>query len=201
MNISFVGIVIRPESPEAEKKGFELAQWLNRQGIATTGLNRIDPSMDLIVVLGGDGTLLHAADAASQDGLPVLGVNMGNLGFLSEIAVDELYKTLTMVLAGESRIEKRIMLRANIINGSTGAMSEAVRALNEVVIGVADTGDHVFDSGLFIGNVHGSNIEVSGSFVDVQGTEGDDEIDSNLAPELVSLVGGSDTVIRDAGRA
>ncbi|MEJ1731144.1 NAD(+) kinase, partial [Escherichia coli] len=51
-----------------------------------------------------------------------------------EIAVDELYKTLTMVLAGESRIEKRIMLRANIINGSTGAMSEAVRALNEVVI-------------------------------------------------------------------
>ena len=134
MNIRFVGIVIRPESLEAEKKGFELAQWLNRQGIATTGLNRIDPSMDLIVVLGGDGTLLHAADAASQDGLPVLGVNMGNLGFLSEIAVDELYKTLTMVLAGESRIEKRIMLSANIVNGRTGAISEPVRALNEAVI-------------------------------------------------------------------
>ena len=66
MNIRFVGIVIRPESPEAEKKGFELAQWLNRQGIATTGLNRIDPSMDLIVVLGGHGTLLHAADAEAK---------------------------------------------------------------------------------------------------------------------------------------
>ncbi len=134
MNLHFVGIIIRPESPEAEQKGFELAQWLNRQGIATTGLNRIDPAMDLLIVLGGDGTLLHAADEASRYGLPILGVNMGNLGFLSEIAADELYQTLTMVLADEYRMEKRIMLKAAIINGATGEKSASVRALNEVVI-------------------------------------------------------------------
>lgn len=134
MNIRFVGIIVRPNSPDAEQKGHELAQWLNRQGIATTDQNRIDPDMDLLIVLGGDGTLLHVADAASQNGLPVLGVNMGHLGFLSEIEVDEMFKTLTMVLAGESRMEKRIMVKAAIINGESGTISEPVRALNEVVI-------------------------------------------------------------------
>lgn len=134
MNIGFVGIILRPDSPQAERKGVELATWLNARGIATAELNRIDPAMDLLIVLGGDGTLLHVADAASRHGLPVLGVNMGHLGFLSEIAVEEMYQALEMVLAGESRIERRIMLKAAVIDGASGAISEAVRALNEVVI-------------------------------------------------------------------
>ena len=134
MNIRFVGIIVRPDSPQAEEKGRELAQWLNQQGIATAEQNKIDPAMDLLIVLGGDGSLLHIADSASQHGLPVVGVNMGHLGFLSEIAVDEMFQTLAMVLAGESHIEKRIMLKAYIINGTSGEISEAVRGLNEVVI-------------------------------------------------------------------
>ena len=65
---------------------------------------------------------------------------------------------------------------------------------NEIVIGIADTGDHIFDSGLFIGNIQGSNVEVTGSFVNVQGSDGDDVINNNEAPELVQLGGGQDTV-------
>ncbi len=134
MNLKFVGIHVRPDSPDAERKGIELAAWLQRQGIATGDLNAAEPSMDLLIVLGGDGTLLHAADLASRYGIPILGVHMGNLGFLTEITVDELYKTITMLLAGEYRLERRIMLSAAVVNGTTGAISEAVRALNEVLI-------------------------------------------------------------------
>ena len=65
---------------------------------------------------------------------------------------------------------------------------------NEVIIAIADTGDSSFDSGLFVGNVAGSNFDVSGSFVEVNGTNGADSIAANLAPELTTLGGGQDTV-------
>ena len=91
---------------------------------STGDLNAAEPSMDLLIVLGGDGTLLHAADLASRYGIPILGVHMGNLGFLTEITVDELYKTITMLLAGEYRLERRIMLSAAVVNGTTGAISD-----------------------------------------------------------------------------
>ena len=66
--------------------------------------------------------------------------------------------------------------------------------INEVIIAIADTGDSVLDSGLFVGNVAGSNFNVSGSFVEVNGTNGADTIAANLAPELTTLGGGQDTV-------
>lgn len=134
MNLRFAGILVRPDSPAAEQKGLELRVWLKQQGIASAALNQVDPAMDLLIVLGGDGTLLHAAEAASLHGQPVLGVHMGNLGFLTEVEVAELYKTINMILAGEYRIEERVMLTATLIKGSTGVLSEPVLALNEVVI-------------------------------------------------------------------
>ena len=66
--------------------------------------------------------------------------------------------------------------------------------LNEVIVAIADTGDSAYDSGLFVGNVTGSNFNVSGSFVEVNGTNGADNIAANLAPELTTLGGGQDTV-------
>ncbi len=71
--------------------------------------------------------------------------------------------------------------------------------LNEVVIAIADTGDSVLDSGLFIGNVQGSAFDISGSFVNIQGTAGNDLINSNAAPELIELNTGEDTVTGTAG--
>ena len=134
MKIRSVGIVTRPESPEVEQTGREAVVWFEARGIAAV-LNQISPEMDLLIVLGGDGTLLHVAKKASAYQLPVLGVNLGFLGFLTEIAADEMYEAFTTLLSDEDiHIEERIMLSAAYVNGATGERSSSVHALNEVVI-------------------------------------------------------------------
>jgi NAD+ kinase len=134
MNIKYAGVITRPESPEVEQIGREMVAWFGERSIKAA-LNRIDPEMDILVVLGGDGTLLHVAEEASMYQLPVLGVNLGNLGFLTEVAADERYEALeTLLVEDEVRMEKRIMLSAAFVNGATGKKSDSVHALNEVVI-------------------------------------------------------------------
>ena len=134
MNIRYAGVITRPESPEVEQIGREMVAWFGERRIKAE-LNRIEPGMDILIVLGGDGTLLHVADEASKYQLPVLGVNLGNLGFLTEVAADERYEALETLLVEEDvRMEKRIMLSAAYVNGATGKKSDAVHALNEVVI-------------------------------------------------------------------
>ncbi len=134
MNIAFAGVVTRPDSPDVEQVGREVVEWFGKRNIRAE-LNRIDPDMDVVIVLGGDGTLLHVAWEASRYQVPVLGVNFGNLGFLAEIAADEIYEALETLLVEEDvRMEHRIMLSTAFINGATGEMSPTVHALNEVVI-------------------------------------------------------------------
>ena len=133
MNVGYAGIVTRSQSQKVEQIGREVVAWFAERHIKAD-LNRIAPEMDVLVVLGGDGTLLHVADKASEYQLPVLGVNLGNLGFLTEVAADEMYDALTTLLLDDVRIEKRIMLSAAYVSGATGETSRSVSALNEVVI-------------------------------------------------------------------
>lgn len=134
MKIGYAGVITRPDSPEVEDIGRELIAWFNQRSIRAE-FNRIDSQMDILIVLGGDGTLLHVADEASRYQIPVLGINLGNLGFLTEIAADERYEALALLLAEDDvRLEKRIMLAAAYVNGTTGETSSSVHALNEVVI-------------------------------------------------------------------
>ena len=134
MNIKYAGVITRPDSPEVEQIGREMVAWFDARHI-TAELNRIDPQMDILIVLGGDGTLLHVAEDASTYQLPVLGVNLGNLGFLTEVVADERYQALETLLAEDDvRMEKRIMLSAAFVNGGSGQKSDSVHALNEVVI-------------------------------------------------------------------
>ncbi len=134
MKIGFVGLVTRPDSPEVDRVASELLDWFKKRSIRAE-VNLIDPTMDLVLVLGGDGTLLHIAWEASIYEVPVLGVNYGNLGFLTEVATDELYLTLeTLLTEDEVRMEHRIMLTATTVNGATGKASQPMHALNEVVI-------------------------------------------------------------------
>ena len=134
MKIRYAGIIIRPNSPEVEQIGREMIAWFTRRGVRAD-LNDIAPDMDLLVVLGGDGTLLHVAEKASRYQLPVLGVHLGHLGFLTEVVADERYEALEMLLTEkEVRMEKRIMLSAAYVNGMTGKKSALAYALNEVVI-------------------------------------------------------------------
>jgi NAD+ kinase len=87
---------------------------------------------DFVVVLGGDGTLLSAARAVAKAGIPVLGVNLGSLGFLTEVPLSELYPTLEEVDSENCFLEPRSMLHCEVHRA--GSMSTEYHALNDVVI-------------------------------------------------------------------
>ncbi|WP_035246142.1 NAD(+)/NADH kinase [Desulfogranum mediterraneum] len=141
MIIKRAGVITRHDSPEVEKIGHSLLAWFSEREVEAQ-LNQVQPEMDMLVVLGGDGTLLHVAKEASTSDIPILGVNLGDLGFLTEVAADELYYSLETVLAGDYRLEERIMLAACVVHGTDGAKSAPVYALNEVVI-VKDSTEHM----------------------------------------------------------
>jgi len=103
-------------------------------GRPTVERDRLPNECDLIVVLGGDGTLIGMADRIAQSGVdvPILGVNFGSLGFLTEVTLPELYGSLESVLAGDAQIEERMMLRSR--TWRDGAVSADRVALNDVVI-------------------------------------------------------------------
>jgi NAD+ kinase len=89
--------------------------------------------LNLVVVLGGDGTLLSAARSMAKAAIPVLGVNLGSLGFLTEVPLEELYPTLQGVEEGCCNVEARSMVHCELIrNGSLVATYEA---LNDIVVG------------------------------------------------------------------
>ncbi len=127
-----VGIILKKGSEEAEKIGHDLIDWLARKSIETA-VDTISPDMDFLIILGGDGTLLHVADQASHYEVPVAGVNLGDLGFLTEIAVQERYDVLESILAGDVIIEERMMLKARLLGeGHSGVWRHV--ALNDVVV-------------------------------------------------------------------
>ncbi|MDR1727525.1 MAG: NAD(+)/NADH kinase [Acidobacteriota bacterium] len=88
--------------------------------------------MDAVVVLGGDGTLLRAARLVGSSGVPIVGVNMGSLGFLTEVRPDELYLALENLLAGRYGIEERVLLTVEVLRGD--ASLARYLALNDAVI-------------------------------------------------------------------
>ncbi len=127
MAIRKVGIILKKGSEEPRRIGEELAAWFGQRGIAVV-MDEVQAEMDLLVILGGDGTLLHVADQASARQIPVVGVNLGGLGFLTEIAVDERYEVFDQILAGRMTVEERMMLKVRLASGDWRY------ALNDVVI-------------------------------------------------------------------
>jgi NAD+ kinase len=103
-------------------------------GSETHGRDALPGACDLIVVLGGDGTLIGMAGriAETRADVPILGVNFGSLGFLTEITLPELYPSLQSALDGTATIEARMMLRSRTLRG--GAVVTDRLALNDVVI-------------------------------------------------------------------
>ncbi len=142
--IQRVGVVIRADSQDAIRTAAELADWLHRRDIEValdeTSLKALSLAdvtafdtggkYDLVVVLGGDGTLLSVARSVS---VPILGVNLGRLGFLTELARSELYPSLVKILAGEFRVEERSLFDV-VLCRKRGA-SANFRAFNDAVIG------------------------------------------------------------------
>jgi NAD+ kinase len=110
---------------------------------------------DLIIAVGGDGTLLHAARGVAKQSLPLLGVNLGRLGFLTDVSAENMLETIDAILAGDFDEERRLMLQAKITN-SSGRML----ALNDVVLKTGQTG-HMQDFTTFVDgeyvNTHGGD--------------------------------------------
>jgi len=127
-----VAILAKPGTPEGQRIAFELDSWLRARGVAVRfdehtarALGRRDgirpdtipAAIDLVIVAGGDGTLLSAARLAGPLGIPILGVNFGGLGFMTELQPEELYTALERVLRGEYEIEEREALRVRFRRG------------------------------------------------------------------------------------
>lgn len=90
-----------------------------------------DHSADLAIVLGGDGAILRAAHQMRHHQVPVLGINLGRLGFLSEVSLEEFYQTFPHILAGEYRVRRHVMLECSVRRGDK---STEHLVLNEIVI-------------------------------------------------------------------
>lgn len=131
MTIQKVGLIVKKGSVEAHAIASELSVWFQGRGIQAI-LDVITPDLDLLVILGGDGTLLRVAAEASRYEIPVMGVNLGSLGFLTEVAVKDRLPALEKVLAGQVALEKRMMFKARI-SGPSG-VEDWRYALNDVVI-------------------------------------------------------------------
>jgi NAD+ kinase len=104
------------------------------EGFAVVGRDELPAAVDLVVVLGGDGTLLAVADrvgAAGRD-TPIMGVNFGRLGFLTEVTLPEMLPALEAALAGTAEVQHRAMLQAQARLGAAGAVDHIV--LNDVVV-------------------------------------------------------------------
>jgi len=147
-----VGIVAKTRLTHATSHLVEIGQWLIERAVepvyetATAALMPLDVtrciadkgtlvvSVDLVVVLGGDGTLLSVADCigAAGAGIPMLGVNFGSLGFLTEVTLPELYPSLEAALNGRARIEQRMMLHSTTMRNES-AFADHI-ALNDVVV-------------------------------------------------------------------
>jgi NAD+ kinase len=146
-----VAIVSKPNKPEVGEITGELSRWLKTHGYefivdpetaahapGAEVLSRPEMAgrkLAFIIVLGGDGTLLSAARAVARAGIPILGVNLGALGFLTEVPLEELYSTLESIDRGACGMDVRSMVHCQV--GRKGELIASYEALNDVVVGKA----------------------------------------------------------------
>jgi NAD+ kinase len=131
LSVRKAGIISKIDDSRAGEYARILIGRLEQKEIAVL-LNEIKADLDLIIVLGGDGTLLHIAEQAARYSIPVTGINLGNLGFLTELTENETEHALEKMIDETVTIENRLMLKARLIDN--GKHSGYRYALNEIVI-------------------------------------------------------------------
>jgi len=150
--IKCVGVVVKPNHKEAWRTACELSAWLDERGInlivksheetektdsSRCGIEAVELEIfqaqaDLIVVLGGDGTMISTARLIGNRKVLVLGINYGSLGYLTEFRIEEMFGALENILAGEYEIDQRVMLEVE--HRRDGETLETGRVLNDLVI-------------------------------------------------------------------
>ncbi|MBN1872695.1 MAG: NAD(+)/NADH kinase [Anaerolineae bacterium] len=132
-----IGVVYNALVHQARPLAEEIVAWLMARGVNTwfcTSNEYLASSLkpDLVITLGGDGTILRAMQKAAPAAVPLLGINMGRVGFLTETMPDRWQQVLTQVLAGNGRVEERMMLRVNLWRAGQQIAQED--ALNDAVV-------------------------------------------------------------------
>jgi len=155
-----VGIYSRHD-PETKKVAQEVFSWLESKGYEVL-LPPFPDNFDLMVVLGGDGSLLRAARIIWPRKIPILGINCGELGFLTTVNKDESYEILTKVLKGEYEVEKRMILEGMLIKRSK--KQGPFMALNEVVI-EKGAYTHLISLALYVDDLHVTSLRADGMIV------------------------------------
>jgi NAD+ kinase len=148
MAIKKIGIIVNIDKQKSDEYTVQLREWLVARGRKvylekytarkigeTNGMDRrhLASSVDLIVAFGGDGTILRLAHFIRGIEIPIVGINMGGFGYLTEVNLSEMYCSLERILAGNFEMEKRMMLDVAIKGQNTVIEEQAV--LNDVVIG------------------------------------------------------------------
>lgn len=152
-SIKRIGVVVKPHQPDALQTLCRLTAWLHERHITLIGGQTLDheriehetgcavevvadnelaKSADLIVVLGGDGTMIATARMVSDSEVPVIGVNYGGLGYLAEFRIEELFSALEAILGGDYKLERRLMLAIELRRGEEVVTQN--RVLNDVVV-------------------------------------------------------------------
>jgi NAD+ kinase len=146
--IKKIGIVANIEKEKSLELTLRLRKWAEKRGVEVyleeqiagrlderEGLDRktLAGIVDLLVVLGGDGTMLRTARAVREMDVPIVGINLGGFGYLNEVNVNEMDDALEMIIAGKYQTEKRMMLDVVISRGDGGQSRERT-VLNDVVI-------------------------------------------------------------------
>ena len=149
MTVSRIGFAYNPTIEAAVELSARAAGWCQVRGIGewqipsgdTAALVRELPTTDALVVLGGDGTFLRAARAVADIDVPLLGINLGKVGFLSKAEAGELDSVLGLIVAGDYRLEERMAIEARILRHGSKRPSaggpetgERLVALNDVVV-------------------------------------------------------------------
>jgi len=152
-SIKRIGVVVKPHESDALETLCRLTEWLNQRAIALVGLPELDREriehetgcavevlpeadlpqrVDLMMVLGGDGTTIATARMIGDVEVPVIGVNYGGLGYLAEFPIEEMFTALTAILAGEYKVQQRLMLTVELWRGEE--LVTRNRVLNDVVV-------------------------------------------------------------------
>ena len=141
------GFLLKPGKPEAPRVAADLAEVVRQRGgttvVATDDgdelpgltaipLDKLGPAIDVLVILGGDGTFLHGASLVADHGVPLLGINLGTLGFMTHYTLADARTAVEAVADGKLGIEERMRLKVTV--RSAGREIESRTALNEAVI-------------------------------------------------------------------
>lgn len=171
-----IGIICKPGRSEPHEILKELLPWLRRRGYETfvdseaaaalnvQGYTRagIAAAVDAVLVLGGDGTMLGVSRLVAEKGIPILGINLGSMGFITEVNREEIYEAVDTMLSGTCSVEERLMLSGVIIRD--GERIAEYTVLNDVVINKGALA-RIVDLDAFINGIYVTTFKADGLII------------------------------------